>query len=48
MVPKDFFGTRRVIQDRIPSVTPDNDIVSCFKSRKAALSSEAADIELHP
>ena len=49
VVPKDFFGTRRVIQDRIQSLTHDNDILSCLKSRELALdSSEAADNEFHP
>ena len=36
MAPKDFFGTRRVIEDRIPSLTPDNDILHQFKTSSAA------------
>ena len=36
MAPKDFFGTRRVIEDRIPSLTPDNDILHQFKASSAA------------
>ena len=31
-----FFGPRRVIEDRIPSLTPDNDILHQFKASSAA------------
>ena len=31
-----FFGTRRAIEDRIPSLTPDNDILHQFKASSAA------------
>ena len=36
MARKDFFRTRRVIEDRIPSLTPDNDILHQFKASSAA------------
>ena len=34
--PRDFFGTRRVIEDRIPSLTPDNGILTQFMTSSAA------------
>ena len=34
LVPKDFFGYRRVIQDRIPSMTSDNGIMSQLKASR--------------
>ena len=36
MAPNDFFVTRRVIEDRTPSLTPDNGILTQFMTSSAA------------